>query len=74
MVNMENKKTVITFEVEDRKMRYELSWDVSMEQLIDVFYSGCIGMTFHPTTIMTHMRDYAEAHLDSLKHKEEDYD
>lgn len=71
---MENEKTVITFEVEDKKMTYELPLDVSMEQLIDVFYSGCIGMTFLPTTIMTHMRDYAEKHLDYLLKYKEDND
>lgn len=71
---MENEKTVITFEVGDKKMTYELPLDVSMEQLIDVFYSGCIGMTFLPTTIMTHMRDYTEKHLDYLLKYKEDND
>lgn len=64
---MENDKTVLTFESNGNKITYEMPWCVGMEELLDAFYSGCIGMTFHPTTIMTHMRDYAESHLESLK-------
>ena len=57
------EKTKITFETDDRKITYELPWDVGMEQLLDTFYSGCIGLTFCPETILSGMRDYvAERH------------
>lgn len=56
----------ISFETDDRKISYELPWDAGMEQLLDVFYSGCIGLTFQPPTIINAMNEYASERLNTI--------
>lgn len=55
----------ISFETDDRKISYELPWDASMEQMLDAFYSGCIGLTWVPSTIINAMSGYASERLNT---------
>ena len=69
---MENDKTILTFESNGNKIIYEMPWCVGMEELLDAFYSGCIGITFAPETILKNMKEYAEEKLEAYGWNNED--
>ena len=61
---MVNNKTILTFESNGKKITYEMSEYANIEELLDVFFSGCIGLTFMPDTILKNMKLYADDKLD----------
>lgn len=54
----------MTFESNGKKITYEMGEYANMEDLLDVFFSGCIGLTFMPDTILRNMKLYADGKLD----------
>jgi hypothetical protein len=54
----------LTFESNDKKITYEMGEWTNMEDLLDVFFSGCIGLTYMPDTILKNMKLYADSKLD----------
>ena len=54
----------LTFESNDKKITYEMGEWANMEDLLDVFFSGCIGLTYMPDTILKNMKLYADSKLD----------
>ena len=54
----------LTFESNGKKITYEMGEYANMEDLLDVFFSGCIGLTFMPDTILRNMKLYADGKLD----------
>lgn len=62
---MGNNKTVLTFESNGKKITYEMSEFTNMEELLDAFFSGCIGLTYMPDTILKNMKSYADSKLDA---------
>lgn len=72
MIIEHSEKTVLTLEHADRKVSTELNWDASMEDLLDALYGACVATTWHPTTILEGMRDFAEERLEAFgRNKEE---
>ena len=67
MIVEHSEKTVLTLEHADRKVSTELNWDASMEDLLDAFYGACITTTWHPTTILEGMKEFAEEHLETFE-------
>ncbi len=61
---MENNKTILTFESNGKKITYEMSVYANMEDLLDAFFSGCIGLTYMPDTILKNMKLYADSKLE----------
>lgn len=57
---MENEKTIISFSGNDRQITIEMPWDATMEDMCQAFFTGCVGMTFMPSTVIEGVRDYAE--------------
>ena len=53
---MENNKTILTFESNGKKITYEMGEYANMEDLLDAFFSGCIGLTYMPDTILKNMK------------------
>ena len=72
MIIEHSEKTVLTLEHADRKVSTELSWDASMEDLLDAFYGACVATTWHPTTILEGMKAFAEEHLDAFEYDKEE--
>ena len=58
------EKIKITFESNGCKCIYELPFDASIDDVLNVFYSGCIGLTYQSSTILEGMRDYADERLE----------
>ena len=54
----------LTFESNDKKITYEMGEWANMEDLLDVFFSGCIGLTYMPDTILKNMKLYADSKLE----------
>ena len=54
----------LIFESNDKKITYEMGEWANMEDLLDVFFSGCIGLTYMPDTILKNMKLYADSKLD----------
>lgn len=69
---MENEKTILTFEHNGIKATYELPWACGMEEILDTFFSACIGMTYMPDTILKNMKLYADGKLKVYGWNEED--
>ena len=55
----------LTFESNGKKITYEMSEYTNMEELLDAFFSGCIGLTYMPDTILKNMKLYADSKLDA---------
>lgn len=66
MIIEHSEKTVLALEHADRKITTELNWDAGMEELLDAFYGACVATTWHPTTILEGMRDFAEERLETF--------
>jgi hypothetical protein len=59
--------TLLSIKTADTQVNIELPWDVSIEDLINAFYSACIGITYQPKTVLQNMKDFADEHLDCLE-------
>lgn len=60
----EQKLTRLTLECGDRKVSWEMPYtDITIEDLIDAFYSLCIGITFSPRTVEHWMKEWVEEHV-----------
>lgn len=61
---MKDEKFIITMEQTDgKKMITELSWDAGMDDILEAVYGMCIGLTFHPSTVLEVMKDFADERL-----------
>ena len=67
MFNTENVK--ISLESNGNKYTAEHNWDVGIEELVNSFYTLCVGATFMPITILEAMRDFSEEHLEVYKNE-----
>ena len=66
---------VLTLESSGKKYTAELKWDADIDTLIETFYGLCITSTYHPLTVLKHMKSFSEESLDSFKNKNDiDYD
>ena len=54
----------LTFESNGKKITNEMSEFTNMEDLLDAFFSGCIGLTYMPDTILKNMKLYADSKLE----------
>lgn len=68
---MEDDKFRLTVENYGKKISFEASRDLGAEDLMDIFFSAAVGLTFIPTTILTAMRDYAEMMLGTMDYNRE---
>ena len=66
----ENKPVKLTLESGDVKLTSEMNWDAPMDDLLNSFYGLCIGATWHPTSVLETMAEFASEKLESLKPKE----
>ena len=57
----DEKPTIFSLEHGGNKITFELPWDAGMPELIDAFYTMCIGATFHPSTIINGMKEFIES-------------
>lgn len=60
------EKIKITFESDNCKCTYELPFDASIDDVLNVFYSGCGSLTYTSSTILEGMRDYADERLETI--------
>lgn len=57
--------TRLTLECGEKKVSWEIPHnDVSIDELINAFYSLCIGVTFHPNTVIDWMKVWVDEHTD----------
>ena len=62
-----DKFTKLTIENSDNKIVWETPYeDVLIEDLIHAFVTGCIGLTWLPTTVYQGMLEYLEEHASDL--------
>jgi len=59
--------TMVSLKTSDTQVNIELPWDVSIEDLINAFYSACIGITYQPQTVLRCMKEFAEERLTDFK-------
>ena len=74
--NYKEKPIVFQIKSSDKVITFELPWDVGMEDLCQAFYSACVGLTFHPQTVINGMLDFASEHnvfTNSTENNCEDY-
>ena len=69
--NDECLPTVLDLKTTDNNIHIELPWDVSIEDLCHAFYTACIGITFHPETVIQGMKDFAEEHSNDISEEDE---
>lgn len=64
----ENQLTRLTLECGDRKVSWEMPYtDIGIDDLIDAFYSLCIGITFFPKTVENGFSNWVEEHVTNDK-------
>lgn len=63
---MNNDHTILTLANDSKTVTTKMSWDCSMEELIDAFYGACVALTWNPVTILDTMKDYAQQQLAAL--------
>jgi hypothetical protein len=57
----EFKGVKITYQTEDSTVTWESPYiDVSMENILDGFYGLCVAQTWHPSTIISKVLEFAE--------------
>lgn len=61
--NHDSLPTVLTLKTDNSVINIELPWDATMEQLCQAFYTACIGITFHPDTVVRGMQEFVEENL-----------
>lgn len=62
---MKDEKFIITMEQTDgKKMITELSWEAGMDDILEAVYGMCIGLTFHPNTVLGAMKDFVDERLE----------
>lgn len=66
-----NNPTKLTLEHSNSKITCEMVWDASMDVMLSNFFGMCVAATWHPTTILENMAEFASEKLESLRPKEE---
>lgn len=57
----EFKGVKITYQTEDSTVTWESPYiDIGIENILDGFYGLCVAQTWHPSTIISKMLEFAE--------------
>lgn len=62
----ESRNVVLTLKNEYKTISVELPWDANIEDLLEAFYGGMVGLTFHPAGIVRFMREWCDEKAESL--------
>jgi hypothetical protein len=68
----EEKPTIFSVEHLGTKITFELPWDAGMQDLLDAFYTMCIGISFCPSVIVDGMKEFVESKEEFVESKEEE--
>ena len=70
--NLNELPTKLSFKTTNSVINIELPWDVSIQDLCQAFYTGCIGMTFTPESVANAMIEFGKEHLENMTDIDED--
>lgn len=65
--NRECLPTQLVLKTTNQIVTQELPWDVSIDDLVNAFYTACIGITFQPATVLRAMSQFAAESLEVLE-------
>jgi hypothetical protein len=57
---MKNEKIILTLESNGIKSIHELSWDATVDELVNAFYAAMVGITFSPNLVINAMKQFVK--------------
>jgi hypothetical protein len=63
---MKNEKIILTLESNGIKSTHELSWDATVDELVNAFYAAMVGITFSPNLVINAMKQFVKDNGETL--------